>query len=146
MSVEEYAEECGEWWDNHEDRLDSTKDLKDALADWRSLDPPAELDRFHNFGIEALELNLERAEVMDSLDDKLDDMDDLREKLAEATRRRERSDIEQEMLDLHDEADDQLDYLEDLGDDIEDFADDEPDLLDDLPRRVRRKLEEGGCL
>ena len=155
LSVEEYAEECGEWWDNHEHVLGPGEGLKvryleDALEDWNALDPPGEVSRAHEVWTEALELKLKQTEVMDSLEDKLDDMDDLSEDIEDAAERGEptyiRGYISEEVDDLRDEYNDQVDDLYGLIKKTEGLASEESDASDDLPRRVRRKLEEGRCL
>ena len=45
MSLEDYAEECGEWEDDYGDLFDgsfsnSLRDMEDALEEWNALSPP----------------------------------------------------------------------------------------------------------
>lgn len=142
MSLEEYAEECGEWRDDY-GGLDlassSVSDLEDALEDWNALSPPGDVKAIHDLAAESLRLGLEAAGEREDLDDQLDD---LRDELDDA-RRSQRDEIRDEMDDLSDEREDLLD---DLWDELEDLGDDYEDELEDLPRRVERELEREGCI
>ena len=142
MSLEDYAEECGEWIDDYGDVFSgsgSVSELEDALEDWKALSPPGEVRALHDLREEGLGLFLDHAEEQEALEDQLDD---LRDELDDAPRSR-RGDIRDEMDDLEDKSEDRFDDLQDLIDDLEDDYEDE---YDDLPRRVRRDLEDEGCL
>ena len=146
LSLEDYAEECGEWREDYDDvspgsgySSGSVSDLEDALEDWNALSPPSEVQDFHNLAAESIRLVLELAREGEALEDQLDDLQD---ELDDA-RRSQRDDIRDEMDDLRDE---QEDLLEDLFDRLEDLGDDYEDVIDDMPRRVERELEDAGCI
>ena len=149
MSLEDYAEECGEWDDDYGNLFGATfsgslsasdlDDLEDALEDWNALGPPGEVKALHDIRAEGLGLVLEAAEEWQELEDQLDD---LRDELDDAPRR-QRGDIRDQMDDLSDE---QSDLFDDMQDRLEDLGDEYEDELDDLPRRVRRELEAEDCI
>lgn len=146
MSLEDYAEECGEWADDYDSLFGSSSsgslslsDLEDALEDWNALIPPGEVKALHDIRAEGYRMFLEAAEENEAFEDRLDD---LRDELDDA-RRSQRDDIRDEMDDL---IDDQEDLYDDLWDRVDDLSDDFQDELDDLPRRVERELEDAGCI
>ena len=100
MSLEDYAEECGEWEDDYGNLFDrsfssslSIRDLEEAQDEWNALSPPAEVRVLHDIRTEGFELFSEVALEWDELEDELDD---LRDELEDAPRR-ERDDIRDEM-------------------------------------------------
>lgn len=140
MSLEDYAEECGEWQDDYGNiASDSLDDAEEALEYWNDLDPPGEVKSLHETREEALRLLLDIARESEELEDKLDD---LRDELDDAPRS-QREDVRDEMDDLRDEFEDRL---EDLWDEMEDLGEDYEDEEDDLPRRVRRELQSEDCI
>ena len=146
MSLEDYAEECGEWADDYRGLFGGTapsslsvSDLEEALEDWNALSPPGEVKALHDIRAEGYRLFMEAAEENEVLEDRLDD---LRDELDDAPRS-QRDDIRDEMDDLSDE---QEDLFEDLEDRLDDLVDDHQDELDDLPRRVERELEREDCI
>ena len=139
MSLDDYAEECGEWVEEYESVGNDVSDLEDALEDWNALKPPGEVKRLHELRRDAIRLSLEIAQDYETLQDELDDLED---QLDDASRR-ERGDIRDEMDDLRDEAEDRTD---DLRDDLDDVFDDLEDEEDDLSRSERRELEREGCI
>ncbi len=142
MSLEDYAEECGEWRDDYgwiDPDSSSVSDLEDALEDWNALSPPGDVKAIHDLAAESLRLGLETAEEREELQDQLDDLQDE----LEDARRSQRDDIRDEMDDLSDEWEDLRD---DLRDRLDDLGDDYEDELDDLPRRVERELEREDCI
>ena len=139
MSLDDYAEECGEWVEDYEYVGSDVSDLEDALEDWNVLKPPGEVKRLHELRRDAIRLSLEIAQDYETLQDELDDLED---QLDDASRR-ERGDIRDEMDDLRDDADDRTD---DLRDDLDDILDDLTDEEDDLSRSVRRDLQREGCI
>ena len=129
MSLEDYAEECGEWRDDYGDiGSSSVSGLEDALEDWNALSPPSEVKGLHDLTAEGIRITLDLAKEGEVLEDQ---MDDLRDELDDA-RRRQRDDFRDEMDELSDEQ-------EDLFDDLR-------DRMDDLPRRVERELEREDCI
>ena len=146
MSLEDYAEECGEWTDDYGNLFGGSfsgstdaSDMEDALDDWNALSPPGEVKALHDIRAEGLRLLLEATEEYEALEDELDD---LRDELDDAPRR-DRDDIRDQMDDL---SDDQYDLFDDLNDRIDDLEDDYQDELDDLPRSVERELEREDCI
>ncbi len=146
MSLEDYAEECGEWADDYGGLFGgsfssslSVSDLEEALEDWNALSPPGDVKALHDIRAEGYRLFLETAEENEALEDQLDD---LRDDLDDAPRR-EWDDIRDEMDDLSDE---QEDLFDDLRDRIDDLGEDYEDELDDLPRRTERELEREDCI
>lgn len=139
MSLDDYAEECGEWVEDYEYVGNDVSDLEDALEDWNVLKPPGEVKRLHDLRSDAIRLSLEIAQDYEALRDELDDLEDQMDDAG----RRERSDLMDEMDDLRDEADDRTD---DLRDDLDDVLDDLGDEEDELSRSVRRELEREGCI
>ena len=127
LSVEDYAEECGEWNEDYaqSSSMNSVRNLEDALDEWNALAPPREVKALHDLRTEALKLSLEIAKENEELEDKLDD---LRDELDDA-RRSQEDDIRDEMDDLRDEAEDRVEDLE-----------------DDLSRGGRRDLNDEGCI
>ena len=116
MSLEDYAEECGEWSDVYDSLAlgsSSLPAMEDAREDWNALNPPGEVKAFHDLRTESLRLGLEFAGGRDDIRDRLYDRSDA-------------------LVDL-------WNRLNDLGDEYEDE-------LDDLPRIVERELEAGGCI
>ena len=139
LSLEDYAEECGEWRDDYGNiGSASVSDIEDALEDWDALSPPGEVKAIHDLTAEALRLSLDIAREEEDLEDRLDD---LRDELEDADRN-QRDDIRDEMDDLQDEYADKVD---DLRDQLEELGEEYEDELDELPRRVVRDLEDGGC-
>ena len=146
MSVEDYAEECGEWNEDYGELFGvtlssslSVRDLEEALDEWNALSPSGEVKGLHDIRAEGLRLVLETAEEWETLEDRLDD---LRDELDDAPRS-QRDDIRDQMDDL---SDDQEDLVDDLRDRMDDLTDDYEDELDDLPRRVERELEDQDCI
>ena len=144
MSLEDYAEECGEWRDDYGALLGgslsgSPSDREDAVEDWNALSPPGEVKALHGLVAEALRLGLEATEEYEALED---EMDDLRDELDDAPRS-QRDDIRDQIDDL---SDAQEDLIDDLRDDMEDLSDDFDDELEDLPRRVERELVAENCI
>lgn len=139
MSLDDYAEECGEWVEDYEYVGNDVSDLEDALEHWNALKPPGEVKRLHELRRDAIRLSLEIARDYETLQDELDEL----EGEVDDASRRERGDIRDEMDDLRDEADDRT---ADLRDDLDDLLDDLEDEEDDLSRRVRRELEREGCI
>ena len=141
MSLEEYAEECGEWEDDYGylSSSSSIADWQDALEDWDALSPPGEVKALHDIRTEGFRLYLKIAEENEAFEERLDDLQD---ELDDA-RRSERDDIRDDMDDL---SDDQEDLLDDLWEQVEDLNDDYEDELDDLPRGVERDLEREDCI
>ena len=149
MSLEEYAEECGEWEEDYGDRVNiafssslsasDLDDLEEALQDWNALSPPGEVKAFHEVRAEGLQILLDNAREWEELEDRLDD---LRDELDDAPRS-QRAEIRDRIDDLSDEQEDLVDDLRDLMDDL---SDDYEDALDELPRRVERDLEDEGCI
>lgn len=146
LSLEDYAEECGEWTDDYRGLFGSSapsslsaSDMEEALEDWNALSPPGEVKALHDIRAEGYRLILEAAEENEALEDQLDD---LRDELDDAPRSR-RDDIRDDMDDLHDQQEDLFDDLEDR---LDDLGRDHQDELDDLPRRVERELEGEECI
>ena len=146
MSLEDYAEECGEWAEDYGDLFRGTSpgslsasDLEEALEEWEALSPPGEVKGFHEVKGQLLRAVLEAVEEVGELEDELDD---LRDELDDAPRR-EREEIRDKMDDLRD---DQEEVFEDLQDRMDDLTDDYDNELDDLPRRTERDLEDEGCI
>lgn len=144
MSLEDYAEECGDWEDDYGSPLYGTfsgsiSDMEDALDDWNALSPPGEVKAIHDIRANALGMILETAREIDDLDDQLDNLWDE----YDDARRSQRDDIQDDIDDLND---DKQDLLDDLWDRIEDLDDDFQDERDDLPRRVERELEDEDCI
>ena len=141
MSLEDYAEECGEWDDDYGylSNSSSVSDWEDALEDWNALSPPGEVRALHDIRAEGFQLYLETAEENESLQDQLDDLYD---ELDDA-RRSERDDIRDDIEDL---TDAQEDLFDDMWDKMEDLGDDYEDEVDDLPRSVERELEREDCI
>ena len=137
LSLDDYAEECGEWQEDYSDYY-SLRDAEDALEDWEAIKPPSEVERLHDLRTSSLKLAIQFWEKQEELDDELDDLRDERED----ARRSERGDIDDEMDDLRDDFDDEMEDLQDEAEDLQDEAEDE---WDDLSRRVRRDLEREGC-
>lgn len=149
MSLEDYAEECGEWEDDYGNLFDGSfsgslsasdfSDMEEAQQEWQALSPPGEVKAFHDLRTESFELFLAAAVEWDELEDELDDLQD---ELDDAPRR-ERDDIRDELDDLGDE---QADLLDDLWEELADLSADYLDELEDLPRRVERELESEDCI
>ena len=140
LSLEDYAEECGEWTDDYGSiYFGSVRDAEDALEDWQALSPPGELKQLHDLRESALKLYVEIAKERESLEDALDNLQD---ELDDA-RRSQRDDIRDEMDDLRDDSEDRMD---DLQDQLDDLSDDWEDAEDELSRRERRDLQSEGCL
>ncbi|MDE2780688.1 MAG: hypothetical protein OXI91_13570 [Chloroflexota bacterium] len=146
MSLEDYAEECGEWVDDYGDIGDigslssfDPDDLEDALEDWNALSPPGEVKAIHDIRYQVVQLILQAAERGQALEDHLDD---LRDELDDAPRS-QRDEIRDYMDDLEDELEDEL---EDLRDELDDLSDDYEDAFEDLPRSVERELEAEDCI
>ena len=139
LSLEDYAEECGDWRGDYGNISSaSVTDIEDALEDWEALSPPDEVKALHDLTTEALRLTLDITREEEDLEDRLDD---LRDELDDASRS-QRDDIRDEMDDLQDDYQDKVD---DLQDQMEDLNEEYEDERDDLPRRVLRDLEDGGC-
>ena len=146
MTLEDYAEECGEWNDDYGDLFGGTlssslsvSDLEEALEEWDALSPPGEVSPLHDIRAEAYRLFLETAEENEALEDQLDD---LRDELDDAPRS-QRDDVRDEMDDV---SDAQEDLFDDLREDLDDLDSDYQDAFDDLPRRTERDLEAEGCI
>ena len=149
MSLEDYAEECGEWEDDYGDLFDGSfsgslsasdfSDMEEAQQEWRDLSPPGEVKALHDLRTEGFDVFLAAALEWDELEDELDD---LRDELDDAPRR-ERDDIRDEMDDVSDE---QADLFDDLWEELADLSMDYQDELEDLPRRVERELESEDCI
>ena len=140
MSLDDYAEECGEWNEDYSSiYFGSVRDAEDALADWQALSPPGEVKQLHDLRESALKLYVEMAKEREALED---DLEDLQDELDDA-RRSQRDDIRDEMDDLRDDAEDRMD---DLQDQLDDLSDDWEDAEEDLSRRERRDLQSEGCL
>ena len=141
MSLDDYAEECGEWREDYGSWFSpgDPDDKEDALEDWKALNPPGEAKDLHETRTKVLELTLEAMEKSAEL---YEDMEDLRDERDDA-RRSERREIDDEIDDLQDEMED---LWEDLGDELEDLQDEAEDAEDDLSRRDRRTLDDEGCI
>lgn len=146
MSLEDYAEECGEWSDDYGNQFRGTSpgsispsDLEEALEEWDALSPPGEVKAIHDVRADLLRVILETVEEGQELEDELDD---LRDELDDAPRS-QREEIRDQMDDLRD---DREDLFDDLQDRMEDLNEDYEDELDDLPRRVERELEREDCI
>lgn len=140
MTLDEYAEECGEWNDDHGSVFyGSVRDIEEALDEWNALSPPGEVRQLHDLRADALKLYLEIANEQEALEE---DLEDLQDELDDA-RRSERDDIRDEMDDLREDAEDRID---DLEDELEDLVDEWEDAEDDLSRRDRRDLEDEDCI
>ena len=162
MSVEDYAEECGElfntsrygnmavifWSSDAEGALDFAEteddfdDADDALEDWKALSPPGELKDYHDAQTGIIELSIYTFQKLTDLSDELDD-------LRRDARRSEGGDFDDQIEDLVDELDDLRDdrdnarrsEREDLDNQIEDLVDELDDLRDD--RDDARRSERG---
>ena len=161
LTVEEYAEECGEILedlndvdisisgfdpsdvfyyasdiDDIEDISDAIDDIKEYIGEYKALSPPSELQEFHEARVAMLDFA--EGEMLAVLEDALS--------------------IAEELLDAYEDDDDDavedlLEEIADLEDDFEDLEDDFDDLLDDLEEaeedlssRDRRDLERDDCL
>lgn len=146
MTLEDYAEECGEWNEDYGDLYGGTfssslsvRDLEEALEEWNALSPPGEVAALHHIRAEAYRLFLDTAEENEVLEDWLDD---LRDELDDAPRS-QRDDIRDQMDDL---SDDQEDLFDELREEMDDLDRDYQDAFDDLPRRVEREMEDQNCI
>ena len=151
MTLEDYAEACGEWEDDYRSQFSAAysssssmssrdlSDLEEAMEEWNALSPPGEAKALHDITSEAVRLTFDYAEEARNLNDLLDDLQD---ELDDAPRS-QRDDIRDEMDDLVDER---QDLFDDLSDRLVDLSDDYEDELDDLPRSVERELEGEGCI
>ena len=151
MTLEDYAEACGEWEDDYRSQFGAAysssssmssrdlSDLEEAMDEWNALSPPGEAKALHDISSEAVRLVVEFAEEAQNLHDQLDDLQD---ELDDAPRS-QRDDIRDDMDDVSDEVEDLID---DLTDRLLDLSDDYEDELDDLPRSVERELEREGCI
>ena len=146
MSLEDYAEECGEWNEDYGELFGGTlssslsvKDLEEALEEWNALSPPGEVGALHDVRAEAYRLFLDTTEENEALEDQLDD---LRDELDDAPRRQQ-DDIRDRMDELSDE---QEDLFDDLRDELDGLDRDYQDAFDDLPRRTERELGDQNCI
>lgn len=141
LSVEDYAEWCGEWEDDYNNVFDGDGDLsdmEDALEEWNAVNPPGEVKELHDLVADFMRAVIDIAEQGEDLEDQLDDLED---ELEDAPRR-QRDDIRDEIEDVEDELED---LQEDFWDEIFPLAGDIEDVKEDLPRRVQRELEREDC-
>ena len=142
LSVDEYAEECGDVADElddgfnidvyyADDLVETFEAIEDALEVFKSLNPPEEVEYLHNLKVEAAELALkglrdtdflnlskELSEILEEIEDEDLDYDDRRDK----------------MEDFEDKWEDKIDEMEDKFDEYEDE-------LNDLRREIREEEE-----
>ena len=141
LSLDEYAEWCGELHEDYDISLDgssSAADVEEALEEWKAVNPPEEVKELHDLTAEAFGVYIALAEQGEDLEDR---MDDLKDDLEDAPRS-QRDDIEEEIEDLEDEVEDlRLTYLAQITPLVRDAE----DLKEDLPRRVERVLEREDC-
>ena len=160
LTVEEYAEECGEVLedlqdagysvfgldpsdiyynydpDDIEDFRDELDDVKDVIGQYKSLSPPSELADFHDARVESL--SFWEGEIIPLIEDSLSLGEDLYDAYED--------DDGDRIDDIRDDLDDLQDDYYDLMDENEDIADDLEDAIDDLSSRDRRDLERDDCL
>ena len=161
LTVEEYAEECGEILedlndadisiggfdpsdvayyssdpDDIDDIRDAIDDLKEYIGEYKALSPPSELREFHEARVATLDF------VEGEMIAILEDTASIAEDLIDAYEDRDEDEVE----DLMDEIQDLEDDLEDFEDELEDLAEDLEDAEDDLSSRDRRDLERDDCL
>ncbi len=161
LTVEEYAEMCGEIqedlddveyimgididdafryndYDELQDMEEDLEEYRDLIGQYKSLNPPSGLEELHEVEVEAIDLI--EGELLGIVEDALSKSRDLLEA----------SDDED-----YDKVDDLQDELEDLeaeyddiryGDDFDDILEDLIDARDDLRSSDRRDLEREGCL
>lgn len=161
LTVEEYAEECGDIiedigdvgipvdgfdptsiayyssdLDDIDDIQEAIDDTKEYMGEYKSLSPPSELQDFHDARVALLTLTED--EIFPLLEDALS----ISEDVIDAYQDEDYDAIE----DLEDDLQDLEDDFDDLEDDLEDLRDDLEDAEDDLSSRDRRDLERDDCL
>ena len=161
LSVEEYAEECGEiledlndadvsiggidpsdvvYYSSDPDDIDDIREaideLKEYIGEYKALSAPSDLREFHEARVAVLDFA--EGEMLTILEDT--------------------ASIAEDLIDAYEDGDEDeveglLDDIEDLEDDFDDFEDELEDLLedledaeDDLSSRDRRDLERDDCL
>lgn len=140
LSIDEYAEECGdvadELNDAHdidvyyvEDLSEEFEDIKEAVSELKALNPPEDLENLHNLRVDAAELVLEGLEKTNFLDmskelaEMLEDVDYM-----DYDDRRDR------MEDFEDKWDDRID---EMGDEFDEYE----DRLSDLRQEIREEQD-----
>lgn len=161
LTVEEYAEECGEILedlndadisiggfdpsdiayyssdlDDLDDISDGIDDLKAYIGEYKALSPPSDLQEFHEARVAMLEFA--EGEMLAVLEDATSIAEDLFDAYEDGD--------EDEIEDLLEEIEDLEDDFEDFEDDLEDLVEDLEDAEDDLSSRDRRDLEREDCL
>lgn len=161
LTVEEYAEECGEILEDLEDLdisvigfdpsdvlyyasdpddiddiMDGIDDVKESFGEYKALSPPSDLQEFHEAQVALM--NFTEGETLAVIEDAMSIAEDLLDAYEDGD--------EDEIEDLMDELEDLEDDFEDLEDEYEDLLDDFEDAEDDLSSRDRRDLEREDCL
>lgn len=161
LTVDEYAEECGEiledlndadisiggfdpsdvaYYSSDADDIDDIRDaideLKEYIGEYKSLSPPSDLKEFHEARVAVLDFA--GGEMLSILEDTTSIVEDLIYAYEDGD--------EDEIEDLLDEIEDLEDDYDDFEDELEDLAEDLEDAEDDLSSRDRRDLEREDCL
>ena len=156
LSLDEYAEECGDLADELNDGFDLGanpsssvtdifEDFEEAINDFTTLNPPEDLERLHELYVEASETALsaiqdsDLVKFVEELQELEDDIEDL-----------DYDDQMDRMEDFQDDWEDRLDEMEesfeDIEDQMEDFEEDIEEELDDLHPDDYEILSDEGCL
>ena len=156
LSLDEYAEECGDLADELNDGFDLgsnpssnvtevLEDFGDAINDFKNLNPPADLDRVHELYAEASEFALSAIQDSDLIE-YLEEFGELQEDIEDL----DFDDQMERMEDFQDDWEDRLDELEDsfedYEDELEDIQDEMEEELDDLHPDDLEVLSDEGCL